>query len=84
MRHTTVDGTVFTLLGWDDLARLTEDLASHVAERELEFDRIIAVANGGLTMARHFGDLLGLRKISLLQTAYYAEIGETSRAPELL
>lgn len=84
MRHTTIDETVFSLLSWSELAAITEELALEVAASGHEFDRIIAVANGGLTMARHFGDLLGMRKISLLQTAYYAEIGETTRAPELL
>lgn len=84
MRHTTVGGIAFTLLTWQDVDEITRELAEEVRQSGKVFDRIIAVANGGLTMARHFGDQVGLRKISLIQTAFYAEINETSREPQLL
>ncbi len=88
MKHSTIDSVNFSLFSWDDMDRLTRDVARQVREHMQEsgetFDRIIAVANGGLTMARHFGDQIGLRKISLIQTAFYAGVAETEREPTLL
>lgn len=84
MHHAHIEGTKFTLLDWNDLDSLTRTLAEAVRDEAQEFDRIIAIANGGLTMARHFGDLLGMRKISLLQTAFYAGINEREREPTVL
>lgn len=84
MRHTTLGSMKFTLMTWADLDTLTRQVAQHVRESGQSFDRIIAVANGGLTMARHFGDQIGLRKISMLQTAFYSGVGETEREPTIL
>jgi hypoxanthine phosphoribosyltransferase len=84
MRHTTIRSMNFTLFTWEDMDLLTRELAQQVKKSGKEFDRIIAVANGGLTMARHFGDQIGLRKISLIQTAFYAGVGETGKEPTLL
>lgn len=84
MRHTTLGSMKFTLMNWSDLDSLTRQVAQQVRDSGQSFDRIIAVANGGLTMARHFGDQIGLRKISLLQTAFYSGVGETEREPSIL
>lgn len=84
MRHTQIDGIHFTHLDWSDMDQLTRHLAEEVIMSERKFDRIIAVANGGLTMARHLGDQIGLKKISVLQTAFYAGIGETHPKPQIL
>lgn len=74
----------FSLFDWSDMDRLTRETAAQVRASGQTFDRIIAVANGGLTMARHFGDQIGLRKISLLQTAFYAGVGQTHDEPTIL
>lgn len=84
MKHTSFDSMKFSLFTWEDMDLLTKKLAQQVLESGLEFDRIIAVANGGLTMARHFGDQINLRKISLLQTAFYASVGQTNEEPTIL
>lgn len=84
MKHSQIDDIHFTLVTWDDLDSLTQTLAHEVQKTEQHFDRIIAVANGGLTMARHFGDRLGMKKISLLQTAFYADINQQEKEPQVL
>jgi hypoxanthine phosphoribosyltransferase len=84
MKHTTFGSLTFSLFTWQDLDELTRQLAAKVCASGKSFDRIIAVANGGLTMARHFGDLIGNKKISLVQTAFYSGVGETEREPTLL
>ncbi|MCD8484194.1 hypothetical protein LRY65_04920 [Candidatus Woesebacteria bacterium] len=84
MKHTQIDSTHFTLITWDDIAALTETVAEEVANGGGSYDRIIAIANGGLTMARHFGDRLGMKKISLLQTAFYADINKREEEPTIL
>ncbi len=86
MKHTHIDEIHFTHITWEDLAALTETVAEEIlhAEQVHSFDRIIAIANGGLTMARHFGDRLGMKKISLLQTAFYADINQREEEPTVL
>lgn len=84
MKHTSFGSLTFSLFTWQDMDELTRQLAAEVRASGKHFDRIIAVANGGLTMARHFGDQIGNKKISLVQTAFYSGVGETHREPTLL
>jgi len=84
MKHTHIDSIYFTLLSWEDMDVLTRTLVDDIQKTDQHFDRIIAVANGGLTMARHFGDIINMRKISLLQTAFYADINKTAKEPRVL
>jgi hypoxanthine phosphoribosyltransferase len=81
MKHTHVGGIPFALLNWQDLTTLTEKLAAEILSSGQEFDRIIAVANGGLTMVRHLADRLNLKTISVLQISSYQGVAEHDPEP---
>ena len=74
----------FALLDWNDLDRATRDLAQQVNASEISYDRIVALANGGLTMVRHFADLIDLRAISAMQVALYRGVNERHSEPEII
>jgi hypoxanthine phosphoribosyltransferase len=80
----TFDGVPFTKFSWDDIAKMTTDLAQQVLASGEEFDRLIALANGGLTMVRHCGDLLNIHTISSMQVKYYVGVNETAYEPLLV
>ena len=84
MKHSTVDNIPFTLLDWADLQSITDDLAHQINGQAQNFDRIIAVANGGLTMVRHLADRLNLKVISLLQISSYQGVAEHDPEPIIL
>jgi uncharacterized protein len=84
MIERTFDNVPFTKFSWDDLAAMTESLAQQVVASGEPFDRLIALANGGLTMVRHCGDWLNIHKISSLQVKYYTGVNETASEPLLV
>lgn len=84
MRESNVGGIPFALLDWNDLDRLTRELADKVLASGIKYDRIVPLANGGLTMARHFADLIDLRVISEMQVALYRGINEAHSEPKII
>ncbi len=84
MKLSDVGNIPFAYLTWADLDEMTRSLADKVQFSGKKYDRIIALANGGLTMVRHFADLIDLRVISEMQVAYYRGINETHTTPEVI
>ncbi len=66
---------------WQELGELTEKLALQILSRNLEIDRLVALATGGLTMSRALRDYLGIKKLSSIQIEFYTDIGQTNSAP---
>lgn len=81
MIEVTLDGIAFSRLTFDDIVAMTEDLAGQIIDSGEQFDRIIPLANGGLTMARHLSDLVNIPKISVMQTSYYSGVNERLERP---
>jgi hypoxanthine phosphoribosyltransferase len=84
MKLSDAGGIAFAYLSWSDLDDMTRSLAEMVQFSGKKYDRVIALANGGLTMVRHFADLIDLRVISEMQVAFYRGINETHTAPEVI
>jgi hypoxanthine phosphoribosyltransferase len=84
MKQSQIDDIAFTLLDWQDLTRLTENLADQIMADGRKFDRIVAVANGGLTMVRHLSDRLNLKTISAMQISSYQGVAEHDPEPIIL
>jgi len=84
MKQSIVDDIAFTLLDWPDLTQITEDLAAQINGQAQEFDRIVALANGGLSMVRHLADRLNFKTISLLQISSYQGVAEQDPEPVIL
>lgn len=84
MTYSEIDSIPFALLTWSDLDVLTRRLAHAVRSSERQYDRVLALAQGGLTMARHFVDLTAIPKLSSCQISFYKGIGETNAEPSLI
>lgn len=84
MKVSTVQNIPFRLLNWEDLAELTNTLADQINGQAQHFDRLVALANGGLTMVRHLADILEMDRISLLQIKSYTSINENVTTPTIV
>lgn len=84
MKQSVVADIPFALLDWDDLTNLTKHLASQVKSCNRSYDRLVALANGGLTMVRLLADELQLTDISLLQISSYSGVAEHDPEPIIL
>ena len=56
-------------------------LAQEILKKGQEFDRLIALAKGGLTWSRTLLDYLKIPKVSTFQVKFYQDIGKTKREP---
>lgn len=83
MKVSKVQGIPFRLLDWEDLALLTNNLADQINGQARHLDRLVALANGGLTMVRHLADILEMDRISLLQIKSYTGINENVSQPRI-
>lgn len=84
MKKSIVDDIPFALLDWNDLSNLTTKLAQQIEKDGRQYDRIIALANGGLTMVRDLADQLQQKNISLLQISSYSGVAEHDPEPVIL
>lgn len=66
---------------WELLGRDTFALAKQIIESGAEFDRIIALAKGGLTFSRSMVDYLKVQSVSSIQIEFYTGIGTTAHTP---
>lgn len=84
MKVSAVQNIPFRLLNWEDLAELTNILADQINGQARQLDRLVALANGGLTMVRHLADILEMDRISLLQIKSYTSINENVSTPSIV
>jgi len=84
MKVSTVQNIPFRLLNWEDLAELTNTLADQINGRARQLDRLVALANGGLTMVRHLADILEMDRISFMQIKSYTSINENVSTPSIV
>lgn len=84
MKRVTVQNIPFSLWSWEDLEQNTIDLSDQILTQGKQYDRIVALANGGLTMVRCLGDRLGTTKISSVQLSFYQGINDVKREPQII
>lgn len=66
---------------WEDLGTDVFHLAQQLLKDTPEFDRVIALAKGGVTFARSLVDYLNIPEYSSIQIEFYTGIGETAKTP---
>lgn len=71
----------FYYCSWKELGDLTEKLSFKILDKGLEFDRIVALATGGLTTSRSLKDYLKVKKLSVMQVEFYKGIDERAEFP---
>jgi len=71
-----------TCLTWDDVNKLSDELARLIVKADFVPDVIVAVSRGGFVPARILCDLLDVRDLVSMSMSYYTDIGQ--RGPEPL
>ncbi|RLE96353.1 MAG: phosphoribosyltransferase [Thermoprotei archaeon] len=70
------------ILTWDDLVRDVMQLARSL--RGVELDTIVAVARGGLVIARLLSDFIGVKRMASITISYYRRVGERGVKPVIV
>ena len=73
----------FLLLKWDDVQRLSEEVALKVEDSSFKADIIVAISRGGFDPARIISDQLCVRNLACLQIVYYDGLNERRKTPEV-
>jgi len=66
---------------WQTLGSDIFNLAQQILKSGVEFDRLVALAKGGLTFSRSMVDYLNVKELSSFQIEFYTGIGQTARTP---
>lgn len=75
------DNITYRFVDWGQWGSLTYGLAKKILENEKSFDRIIALATGGLTLSRAMKDYLNIPKLSSIHISFYTGIGTKGKQP---
>ena len=70
-------------LDFDDIWKMTNKLASKIQKTNYHIESIIAIARGGLVIARLLSDILGISNVVTIGVSYYQGINETKTKPVL-
>lgn len=81
MSPVTINSITYQYYNWEELGEDIFQLAQKIIDSGLEFDRVVALAKGGLAFARSISDLTGVKEISSMTVEFYPLIGQTSEAP---
>jgi uncharacterized protein len=81
MTSQTIHDQAYEFYSWETLGEDIFKLASDIIESGKDFDRVVALAKGGLTFSRSMVDYLGIPNVSSIQIEFYTGINETNRTP---
>jgi uncharacterized protein len=81
MKTTTIHDQAYEYHSWDDLGKEIFSLARQIIEAGHTYDRVIALAKGGLTFSRSLNDFLEIPELSSFQIEFYTGIGSTNKTP---
>lgn len=78
---TKIHNISYQYYSWQELGDDIFQLAKKIIQSEQKFDRVIALAKGGLTFSRSLVDYLGIDEISSLHIEFYTGIHNTQEMP---
>lgn len=73
--------TTYKFVDWLEWGDKAYDLAEKILQDKFQFDRIVPLATGGLTLSRAMKDYLGITKVSSLHITFYDGIGTRLDSP---
>lgn len=79
MKTAVFDQKEFITLSWQEMGEICFRLSKKILAKKIKFDRIIALAKGGLTWSRTLSDYLKIDKLSVVQVKFYQDIGKTGK-----
>ncbi len=68
---------------WNDLDKLTLQVAQKVIQAEIKFDLIVALAKGAWPMSRSFLDYTNIKELASLGVKFYSGINERLQKPDI-
>ena len=77
------DSAKYITPSWDQLDRLTLDIAKQVKNSGLQFDLVVALAKGAWPMSRSFVDYSGIKELASLGVKFYKGINKRLEKPEI-
>lgn len=77
----TIHDTAYRFYSWTELGHDIFTLAQKILDTQPKYDRIVALAKGGLTFSRSLVDYLQTEKVSSIQIEFYTGINQTDRTP---
>lgn len=77
----TIHNQTYEFYPWELLGQDIFELAKKIHTADKKFDRIVALAKGGLTFSRSLVDYLGVDALSSIQIEFYTNIGTTAKTP---
>ena len=69
---------------WEDVERLSEELAQKIIESGYEPEIIVAISRGGFDPARILCDQLGVRRLASVQVEFYSGVQDTVEKPRIV
>lgn len=81
MKPVTVHDQPYEFYSWDEFGTDVFSLATKIQEGKQKFDRIIALAKGGVTISRPILDLLNINELSSIQIEFYSGVYTTDSMP---
>lgn len=70
---------------WEEMGNLCFNLAKNIREKNKgKFNRLIALAKGGLTWSRTLADYLDISEMSTIQIRFYTDISARSNKPVII
>ena len=77
----TIHNQTYEFYPWELLGEDIFSLARKIHKSGKKFDRIVALAKGGLTFSRSLVDYLEIEALSSIQIEFYTDIGTTAKTP---
>ena len=77
----TIHDTDYQFYTWQQLGEDVFTLSKKMLDQNMQFDRIVALAKGGLTFSRSVVDYLQIPNISSIQIEFYSGINEKQKTP---
>jgi uncharacterized protein len=73
----------YLYLTWDEMGQICFNLAKKILSTNANYDRLVALAKGGWTMARAIADYLAIDKVASIQYGFYTDIATKEDSPTL-
>lgn len=84
MKKVTFDNQAYIAPSWEEMGEVSFNLAKAILKKNTHFDRMVALAKGGLTWSRTLADYLAIDAVSVVHIRFYKGIGETGKQPVIL
>lgn len=84
MKKTTIHEQTYLFVSWEASGKHILDLSKKILKSGKRYDRIIALAKGGLTWSRLLSDYIAVEELSSVQISFYTGIATTKKAPIII